>query len=329
MKKIIATLLIITFLISGCSLFKRDPKKTVNEGLSNFSDVKKMSYSFVMNGIVKAPAGELPAKTQFNLDIAGKSDSKDKESLKGDMTVKMNISTDEQKNAAELLIKMLDKKVFMNLTKLELGVLSSEQVKTQMGSVLNTWWSLSGENNPFSELTKEQADIKESFKETQFFTNASEEGKEEINGIKTTRYRVELDKEALKKFLLDIARLSDNQPTPEDEIAIKDSLNDLEFSGAAWIGEDDIFHRIKGTVLTAPKQGALSSFDVDYKAWDYGEEVLVSAPESSKEFNPLALLPVLGAFGSFAQQAQDTGASTGTAGTSAIDNPLGSKQVKK
>lgn len=324
MKKNLAALLIVTFLISGCSLFKKDPQKAVNEGLSNFSDVKKMSYSFVMNGIVKAPAGEKPAKTQFDLDISGKSDAKDKDFLKGDMTVKMNISIDDQKNSAELLVKMLDKKVFLNLTKLALAGISSEQVKAQMDPVLNTWWSLAGEDNLFSELTKEQADIKEQFKTTEFFTNASEEGEEEIDGVKTIRYRVELDKEALQKFLMDIARLSDNQLTPEEEIAMKDSLKDLEFSGAAWVGDDDILHRIKGTVAASPKQGAISSFDIDYRAWNYEEDVTVSAPETSKEFNPLALLPVLGAFGSFSQS---DAAGTSTV-SSPIDNPLGSKQVK-
>ncbi len=325
MKKILVTLIIITVAISGCNLFKRDPKEAVNEGVSNLSEITKMSYSFMINGVINAVPGEKPAKTTFALDISGKSDSKDKESPIGDMTVKMNFGIDDQKNAAELLLKMLDKKVFLNLTKLELGALNSEEVKTQMGSVLNTWWSMAGEDNFFGELTKEQANMKESFKETQFFTNASEEGEEEINGVKTTRYRVELDKEAMKKFLMDIARLSSNQPTPEDEIAIQDSLKDLEFSGGVWVGEDDILHRVKGTVMTAPKDGAVGSFDIDYKAWDYGEDVLVTAPESSKEFNPLALLPVLGAFSSFSQEA-DTGTSTSGA---AIDNPLGSKQVKK
>lgn len=324
MKKILAALLVVTFLISGCSLFKRDPQKAVNKGLSNFSDVKKMSYSLVMNGIVKAPVGEKPSKTQFDLDISGKSDAKDKESLKGDMSVKMNVSIDDQKNSAELLVKMLDKKVFLNLTKLALAGFSSEQVKAQMDPVLNTWWSLAGENNLFSELTKEQADIKEQFKTMEFFINASEEGEEEIDGVKTIRYRVELDKEALQKFLLDIARLSDNKLTPEEEIAMKDSLKDLEFSGATWIGDDDILHRVKGTIAASPKQGAISSFDIDYRAWGYGEDVEVSAPESSKEFNLAALLPVLGAFSSFSQSA-DAGISTGVA---PIDNPLGSKQVK-
>lgn len=318
MKKIILVILVTGLLISGCSLFKKDPQKAVNEGITSFADVQKSSSQLVMSGTINAPPGEKPATVRFTIDASGKSDVVDKESPAVDMVFKLQASLDDKSGSGELSVRTVDKKLFINLTKLEIPGQSGEAIATQLSSVLNKWWSLPlGDNNPFGKFSTQQQEVKDKLKTTQFFVNSVEDGKEEVEGASATRYRVDLNKEAFKKFIIDIARLTGNQPTPEEEIAFSESLNEVEWSGAVWVGDDDVLHRIRGTVTVQPKQGPNTSFEIDYRGWDYGKDVAVTAPESSQEFNPLMILPLLGAF----QGLDQAGVSP------VVDEPLGSSQV--
>lgn len=318
MKKIVASLLLLSVLISGCNLFKTSPQEAVNDGMDKLAEVEKMSSKLVMSGTVQAPAGEKPSKVTFSVDMSGKTDVSDKASPKFDMKLAVNISADELGGSGEFLVRSVDKKIFINLAKLDIPGPAGEAMKTQLGSLLNTWWFIPlDDNNPIGKLTEDQKEIQEKFKSTKFFVNAKEDGEEEVVGVKSLRYRVDLDKEALKKFILDIAHVSGNQLAPTEEQAISDSLKDVEFSGAVWIGDDKALHRIRGTLAIQPKQGPSTSFEIDYSAWDFGKDAAISVPEGAQEFNPLMLFPVLGAFGSLG----DAGASE------SIDLPLGTDQV--
>lgn len=323
MKKILTSFLLLTVLISGCNLFKKSPQEAVNKGMKRLAEVKKMSSKLVLSGTVQAPAGELPAKVIFFLDATGKNDMSDSKSPKFDMKLNLNVGADALSGSGEVLLRSVDKKIYVNLANLNFPGETGETFRTQLGSLLNTWWFIPlGDENPIGKLSKEQKELQEKFKETKFFVNAKEDGKEEIVGIASTRYRVDIDKEALKNFILEIARISGNQPTPEEEQAIADSLKDVEFSGAVWVGNDKALHRVRGTITAQPKQGPSTSLEVDYSVWDFGKDVAVAAPEGAQEFNPLMLLPVLGAFGSL-------GSSPVEAPAAPIDQPLGAGQVKE
>lgn len=324
MKKILALFVIITLLISGCSLFKKDPREAANKSISEFADVDKMNFSLKVNGVVKAPAGEVPAKTQLAVDFSGKSDSSKEGEIKGDMVLKLDFNIDDKKGNGTIAFKVIDKKLFFSVNKLELPGVSMDSFKSQLDSLLNVWWAMPvSEENSIGKLTQEQKEMKDKFKTTQFFTNAYEDGEEDVNGVKTVKYRVDVDKAAVKKFLTDVTLLSGNQPNPEDESAIEAGLKEIEFSGAVWVGkDDDVLHRIKGTLVMQPKEGPISSFDLDYTGFAYGEDVDVVAPENPKDFNPLVILPLITALSSVSADAAPV-----TPGP-VDDKPLGSKQVK-
>lgn len=321
MKKIIAGLVFVTMLFSGCSFFKKDPQKVVDEGVSKIAEIKKMSSLLVMSGAIQSPAGEIPGKVKFSIQVSGKTDTTDKDSPKVDTTMKLEGNADDQKVSAELMFRSVNKQMYIQVGNVKISGEAGKAIEGQLGSLLNTWWSLPlGAQNPIGKFTSRQQELQDLFKTTKFFTNAKEEGEEDVQGVKSVRYRVDLDKEALKKFIFDVARLSGNQVSPEEELALGESLKDIEFSGAVWVGDDDYLHRVKGTVAVAPKDGPSSTFDVDYSSWDYGKDVEVGVPEGAKEFNPLMLFPLMGAFGSLEQ---------GVAGApeAVVDEPLGAAQV--
>lgn len=329
MKKLIVSLVLVIFVLSACTWFKTDPKKAVNEGLVNFAEVKTMTSSLAVKGVTKALPGEKPEKVGFTLNITGQSDNSDKQSAKTDSIWKVDLSIDDQKGAAELAVKMLDKKIFLNVSKFEIGGETGEALKTQLAPMLNNWWTIPvSDENILGKFTEEQSKLKEIITQTQFFANATEDGEEEINGMKTIKYRVEIDKQALKKFFLEFASVADNKLTPEEEVAMDESLKEVDFSGVVWIGDDDIIHKVKGTITSQPKQGPVSSFEVDYTAWDFDKDISIVTPDGAKDFNPLMLLPLIGAFGAQDQAAGDANAVQG--GTQSVDDkPLGSAQVKK
>lgn len=322
MKKLLAVLFLMVFLAAGCGLFKKDPQKAVTEGVAKFAEVKQMTSSLIMSGVIQAPPGEKPGNVQFSIKVLAKTDTSDDAALKADVSsFRLDAVIDGQKTAGEIALKIIDKKMFVQIKNLEIPGEAGKALNEQLASVFNTWWSMPlNEKDKISQLTSQQKEIQDLLKTMQFFTNSREDGEEDIQGMKTYRYRADLNKEALKKFVLELARISGSQLTPEDELALTEKLKEIEASGAVWVGEDDYVHRIKGVIALQPTQGPTTSLDIDYAAWDYGEEVTVSAPEKSQEFNPLMLLPVLGAFGSL-----DLPAEEGT--STPADAPLGSQQV--
>ncbi|MFA6520896.1 MAG: hypothetical protein WCT53_00725 [Candidatus Gracilibacteria bacterium] len=306
MKKVIALIATLSLVlsVSGCSLFTKDPQKAVDEGFAKFADVNKMNSILKLSGTLKAPAGEKPETIQFELDASGKMDTSDSENPKIDVAFKADATVDGQKYSGDFMIKASDKKVFVKVGSLQMPGEGGKALNTQLASVLNVWWSLpASEDSTLSKYGSQQAEFRELLKNTKFFTGAREEAKEMIQGSEMTKYRVDLDKEALKKFLLEMIRISGSQLQPEEEVAIGERLKEIETSGALWIGGDNYMHRIQGTVTSQPKQGPSTSFEIDYTSWDFGKDVTVEAPAGAQEFNPLMLLPILGAFSSVGQEA--------------------------
>ncbi len=332
--------LVIAVFFSGCSLFKKDPQKAVVEGIAAFADVKKMSSKLTIGGTVNSPAGEMPAKVQFSLETVGASDASNEKSPKVDMAVKISGSADANSGSGELSFRTVDKKMFVNVSKISIPGSAGDALSTQLKSVLSTWWAVPlNDQNYFSKLTDQQKQLQEKLKTTPFFTNATEMGSEDVSGVASTRFRVDLDKDAVKKFILDLARTGGNQLKPEEEVAIGDSLKDVEWSGAVWVGDDNAVHRVQGQVVMRPAAGPSTTLDIDFTGWNYGNDVSIAAPDGAKDFNPLMLLPLLGAVSSINQQGALTppatspapGASAvGAAGAAgaAIDSPLGKSQVK-
>lgn len=295
MRKLLALLTLSVFLFSSCSLFKQDPQEAVNEGVKKLAEIKQSRSRTLIKGTIQAPTGEAPQKVQFNLTVDGYADSSSIESPIFDLAVKADVSIDEKKGSAELQFRGLEKKIFVKLNALSIPGEQNESVKAQLQQLSSQWWEIPLNETPFASISKQQKDIHEKFKTLSFFVNAQEEGPDAIEGVDATRYRVDVNKEAIKELILSIARMEGNVLSPEEEKAIGESLNDLEFSGALSVGDDDIAHRIKGTLSMQPDQGAMSVFDIDYSGWDFGEKQTVELPEGAKEFNPLVFLPLIGA----------------------------------
>lgn len=291
-------------ILSGCALFKRDPQKAVQEGMANFADVEKLNSDLILSGIIRAPAGEKPEQVKFSVKLAGTSDYSKDSAPKLDTTLKFSAEADGKGISGEASLRLSEKKAFFNVTNLNLP---NGAAKEELKAIFNSWWSVPlEESNPFGKFGEQQKKVLELFKTTQFFTNAAEDGEEKVQDEDSTRFRVDLNKDALKQFILEAMKLTESSLTPEQELSLTDSLKNLEFSGAVWIGDDDVLHRVKGTLASHPTDGSATSIDLDYSAGNFGKKVLIATPEGAKEFNPLAFVSVLGAFGGFDEEGTST-----------------------
>lgn len=302
MKKILSFVLVVVFLMSGCSLFKKDPQKAVTEGVAKFANVEKMSYSLSVKGTVREAVDEQPSVVQLNFSMSGKTDGSDEKNPKTDSQISFESTQDGVKSGGRGQIRLVDKKMFLNIGSIQVVGQSEQTLSSVLSGFLNTWWSISAseESGPLKSFLDEEGKMTELLKNAKLFINAREEGEEDVQGVNAVKYRVDLDKTELKKLIVDIGRMSDNVVSPSEEAAIEESMKNIEFSGAVWIGDDDVLHRAAGALTITPQEGPLSatSLEIDFKAWDYGKAVTVSAPEGAKEFNSMMLMPILGALGS-------------------------------
>ncbi len=296
MKKVVAGAALALLLISGCSLFKADPQTAVNNAFGKLAEVKKMTSKLVLKGTIHAPEGQKPAKTDFTLEASGKSDVSVQSAPKVDMSLKISASADEKSGSAALVLRTLEKKLYLNMSDVAMAGEAGKSLKENLVAFLNKWWTLPlSSDSSLGKLTDQQKQVQELFKKTKFFVNAGENGQDLINGISATKYRVDLDKVALRSFIVETARITESPMTPADEKNLDESLKELEFSGAVSVGDDDNVHRVQGTVTVQPAAGPLSTFDVDFSAWDFGTDVVVVVPEGAQEFNPITALPLFGA----------------------------------
>lgn len=336
MRKLFALLTLSLLIFSGCTLFKKDPQVAVNDGIKKFAAQTRAQSRTSIKGTLSAPAGEAVSNLVFNMDLTGFADSSDKENPIFDMTLKGDATVDGKKGAVEVQFRGLDKKLYVKLNNLSIPGDQNEAVKAQLTQLAAQWWEIPLNETPLGEINKQQQDIQEKLKTLVFFQNATEDGTDSIEGADATKYRVEINKDAIKELILSIATAEGNVISPEEEQAIADSLQDVEFSGAVSVGDDDIAQRIKGTLSVQPKDGTASVFDIDYSGWNFGEKVEVTVPEGTKPFNALDFLPLIGALSaaqgdvpaSLAAPSDTSAAATGTpaAATPAAKTPATPKK---
>lgn len=319
MKKVTSTLLLVLFLTSGCGLFKKEPQQVVNDGFVKFVDVKKRTSDLVLAGTIQLPStgeetgGSTLNKITFALNLAGQGDMSDKDSPKFATTAKLNLDVDGKKAAAVVELRSLDKKLYVKVNSISVDGAQGATIQQQLESFLNMWWILPLGETPLDGIAKEQQQLEEKFKTTPFFTNAQEEGVDDVHGVSAVRYRIDLDKTALKNFIVDVVRIGGTQLSPQEETAIGDGLKDFEFSGAVSIGDDDVLHRIKGTIANQDVLGGSRKVELDYAAWDYDESFEISVPDGAREFSALMMLPLAGVLGSLSGSMMDGATATGTA----------------
>jgi hypothetical protein len=121
------------------------------------------------------------------------------------------------------------------------------------------------------------ADFLEFFEEA--YGTVEELGEETLRGVNTTHYLVTFDMEELRANATpeQLAEM-DEQDLPLDELPM-----DL------WISDDGLVHKyrleIDGTELDLPADEAFESMVMEFEMFDYGEDIVIEAPEEYVEMD--------------------------------------------
>jgi hypothetical protein len=119
----------------------------------------------------------------------------------------------------------------------------------------------------------------------EFFEEANgtveELGRETLRGVETTHYLVTFDMEELLA-----------NATPEERAEIESQQLPLdELPMDLWISDDGLVHKyrieVDGTKLDVPQEEAFESMIMEFEMFDYGEDIVIEAPENFTEMENL------------------------------------------
>ncbi|MBP9718595.1 hypothetical protein KBD59_04865 [Candidatus Gracilibacteria bacterium] len=316
MKRFGAVVMTLMLVLSACSFSKKDPAVAVQEGFVKMLENHEASTAATVSGTVAGPAGEVPSKMNFSMNLTGSSDSTDLAKTKFDQTIKIEVAADDLKGGGTLYLRSDGTDIFAKISDLSVPGEKGVAAVAQLEPLMNKWWKIPADvSSQLKQTEEEQKKLTEKLKTLTPFTNVVEDGEEDVHGDSSTRYRVDINKDAIKEFILEAARVGGNVMDTETVSAIEDGLKDVQFSGAVSVNNDGYMNRIKGTITIQPTDGTSGSFDFDMTSWNIGDKVEISAPEGAADFNPLMMFSILGALGS-------TGGLDGTPATTTDDKEL-------
>ena len=258
MKKYLA-LMLATVLMTGCSLFqkevkKSDPPKPVPAASSDFEEVMGQMHdanvdwllgfipetevpvvseqNFELTGTVTPPVPDVEEAT-FALTSNGKSDMSNENDPKAESTLAFSGEVTGQQTGdaeAEIMFKVVNQKIMASLTKLSANMDGEAfPVELFVAEYMNNWYGVTFDeiNQMYNDATGDQSfDIADSFKNPneylQDIKNRLGEALGEVHMWKLVeelpeengmlKYKVELDKDALKAGMIALAKFATSNP---------------------------------------------------------------------------------------------------------------------
>lgn len=316
-KKLVfsATILAAALLLAGASYgyayWRALPQKTFDRMLENIS---KTDSAEITGNVAYEIEGQLfPAadytganaaaneKINFNLDFDSAFDNKDKNSPK--FRVKAKISGDA--NSGEKIgfdgeVRGIDKKLYLNVSSLPNTPL------VDLTKFANIWISadqdfvkslISGTAGPDAsststaeKLTSSQQieKIQAQLRKYKIFKAAGKSSDEKINGVATRRIKIAIDKQALKKYLVESAGKIENWMNPgylDENLKYLDQIR-IEI----WIGKKDSRPYKFSLTGDFPKTestraGGKLAYTLFFK--NYDQPVKVETPEKTTPFQDI------------------------------------------
>ena len=299
MKKLLA-IFTATAVLSGCSLLgatepDQDPGEVVKEAFANLYALSSYAYDADLEGEMSIEGDNV----DFKAHLSGAQDLSDIEAPKlvisidgegslndGDME---NISVELKTDSKTLYVMLAE------ISDLD-GAVPTEMVAAYIGQ----WWAIpipegtiqypsfggADEEN----LTTEQQAMKDLVDNTNFFKDLEYIGSTGSN----LKYSGTLDKEAVKTFLSESARINGQVLLPAEMAQMEMSIDAMTLEGEIWVDSSDMLvTRITGEaeVEVAEEENAKVKFDLSLS--DFDKEVVIEEPEGVKEFDPFMMLGLM------------------------------------
>lgn len=291
-------------IFAGCGAKdEKEAQEAVKTAMSNTYKIKSGDYVFAVDGKMTASNENAGFKElSGSLGVSGVYDANNVTDPKFTMVVDAKGSADggeEQSLKAE--VRMVNKNFYFMVGNLEFA--AAGPYSDMVTPFLSKWWfaemppeaiegfSVYGDD---ADLTPEQKQLKALAEGTMWFKNVKDEGDDNVDGAEATKYSVELDKEALKKYVIESSKFGDVELSEEDIKETEAALDLLEFSGDLWVSKNEnVVIKLQGALsLKADEKTDNVGFALDtaYSSTNLNGAVNVAVPEGAEKFDPLATL---------------------------------------
>jgi hypothetical protein len=290
-------------ILAGCSGSKNDnvAQETVQKSLVNSTKVKSENYDLLLKG--KVTAGK-DSKAKFkeiagSLGFSGVFDMKVQTDPK--FTLKVDVKGAIDGGKEQLLngeMRLANKNMYFSVAKVESEMIP-EAYKLAATMFLNKWWSLELPPESFAsltagavddkDLTPEQKQIRTLMENARFFKNVKNLGADKVGDVAVENYSVELDTEALSKYLKDVAKIT-NATTADAEAAQIDKMTALlKFKGNVWVSKDDMMMRKVDGMATIAAGEASNNLDLNfqftYTVENLNKDAKIEVPAKAEKFD--------------------------------------------
>lgn len=298
--------LVILAVFAGCGA-KNDKKaqEAVKTALTNSYKVKSGDYNVSADGKITTTDPSAGFKElNGSIDLSGVYDVNQVTDPKFTFVMKVDGSADGgEKQALEGELRMSGKNYYF--------IVGNSDIFSALGPYkdlvvpfLNKWWYVKvpdeaveafgvyGDNE--ADLTPKQKEMKKLSEDTMWFTNVKNNGDDKVDGVDAVKYSVELDKEALKKYVAESRKISGDELSEGDAEKMEEVLDLVDFKGNLWASKkDNIAIKLEGTVILAADKKTDNtgfSFDVAYTISNVNGAVDIQVPADAEVFDPLATM---------------------------------------
>ncbi len=295
--------------LTGCSKAKepaKAPEVVVKEAMQTMSAAKVMSMVMTADVNVKAidkvktgfETAHFSGKFDLGFDM---NDAKTpKMSLK--MEGKGAQDKDKEDSASGELI-LLGNTLYASLTNMSdfKGSVPVAIVQPYFGK----WWSvavpeeftkdLSVYSKDEKDLTPEEKKMKDLYNGKNLFKNVKYQGGEKVEDVDTYVYSAELDKEELKKLIVEMSKAQGQELSADELKKMDESWNTLTFAGKLYVSQKDMsMKKIGVNIELKDLEGADVDMDLAFVYNSLGGAVAIEAPKDATPFDLGALLGGMG-----------------------------------
>lgn len=297
--------LAVLMVFAGCSAKNdKEAQKAVQTAINNSYKVKSGDYAASVDGKMTTTDPSAGFKElDGSMDLSGVYDVNQSVDPKFTFAVKMEGAADGgEKQGLVGELKMANKNLYFKVE--DSAVFAAlGPYKDMVAPFLNKWWYVEAPAEVVEEigvygdevnLTEKQKEMKKLSEDTMWFTNVKNKGDDKVDGVDAIKYSVELDKEALKKYVVESSKISGEKLSEDDEKDMKEVFDLVDFKGNFWASKkDNVAIKMEGSVtMKADKKTDNTgfSFDVVYTISNVNGAVSIEIPVDAEKFDPFATI---------------------------------------
>lgn len=299
-------------ILNGCGS-QAEPTKPakdmIKEAMTNVQDAQSLAYKLSVNADITGPEGQTPQNLKFAGDVAGLLHKAKDNDPRFTVAVDGSVQMDAQPEASlKAELRLLNKTMYVQL--LNVPVAEKDLPKELADTFLNKWWSYPLPNDVLKQIglgvataTDEEAQqVRDIYDQTNFL-NPEYDGTEDVAGVSSYRYKINLDKEKFLEFVDKVSQVRKEPMSETDKAEFKKALEVITLTGAINVASQDnpyVTRAELNVAIDAKEENINGAVKLTWLISDLNKAADVTVPEGAQPFSPL-LLGGLGLLGNVDQ----------------------------